>query len=240
MKQQISELRSRGRFDLALVTDLKDGSQIKPSRRVILTAIQAIFPENMTQAQWSQNLLALKGIEQRVKIYQADGLRFGKRKFGDAAIEEIVVQLEMELEDMEEIAMLAQIPPELRHEKLTARHYIVAGYLLTGGQITAETAATWMRVAVEEQLTPDQLKESILAGHVIKSSAALIGSGSNRFAFLPIHSIGTSFIRWEKQMELRGFPWERIPIDAKRQIFAELKPIGEAYLRLKQELEAVQ
>jgi hypothetical protein len=226
-----------GRFDLAMVTDLADGSQLKAARRVILTPTEAIFPEDMTRENSAAFLQCLQRIELRAQIYRADALKFVQRKFGVEALNEIVGQLELDFYDTEEASLVALIEPEHRHVQLSAKHYIAAGSLMSAGTLAADRVASWMTVSVEEQLTPEELKESILAGRVVKHTRSPgAGGTTNRTAFLSIHAIGALFTRWLKQMESRGFPMDKIALEQKREIFEELRPIGEVWERLRAEL----
>lgn len=212
-----------GIVEMALATNLSEGATLRACRRVQHSETGATFNENMTQDQWTEYGSFLRRTKAMWHFFHADWLRFGRGKFGTDVVEATLNQLQFDFSDMERSSAIALLPEGSRLPGLTTAHHYVLGVAVDHEVIGADGVDKWLKLALEHNLSPAELKESIAAGKIVRHEHE---SGSNRDGYLPIHGLGTMFERWRKTTSER-VPLEKIPVEQKREILEEIRPIME-------------
>lgn len=129
---------------------------------ITLTKAGLTVREDMTYEEWREGLGGLKWMSDHIKLAKADYIAWGKIKFGDELVNTALIQLEFSLPEMKQVLNINAVPMELRHDNLNADHYIVLGQ----AKLNKRETKRWADLASVQQLSPADLKKSIVAGEV--------------------------------------------------------------------------
>ena len=222
-------------MNMALATGLSAGAKLRNGRRISYTTLGAEFDPNMTEEQWVEFGRLLKLFRDAGNFYTADWMAFGHRRFGQQKVDEALSQLQFDMGDVTKAMTTGLLPAADRVDGLTTEHHYVVGIFMEKNSLTETEAAEWLKIAKREKLTAMELQKSIEAGAVVRVQKS--EGHTNRDGFFTIHGINTLFSRWKKNVEKKA-PIDDMPIEQKRQIYEEIKPIGEMFLRLQKEVQA--
>lgn len=123
-----------------------------------------------------------------MKLGFAAYLAFGQR-FGKEAVEGALAQLEFDMPDVKQALDINTVPPEMRHDNLSAEHYLV---IARADDLPKKGKLKWAKIASEQNLSPVQLKASIAAGEVVDVAAAR----QQRHGIISIHGIRQEVDIW--------------------------------------------
>lgn len=159
---------------------------------VTLTETGMIIPEDMTYDEWYNGLKSFKWMQTKLALGFADYLSFGRRKFGHEVVHGMIAQLEFDLPTVTIADIVSNVPSELRLPNLSAEHYAV----LVKAGLKAQLREKWAKIASEQELTPTQLRVSIIAGEVVSSTVAR----QQVHGITSIHGIRMEFDIWMKRV----------------------------------------
>jgi hypothetical protein len=153
----------------------------------------------------------------------ADCIAYGIKKWGKAKVDEALEQLEFEALMVKTAVAISGIPEEMRFPNLKADHYVE----LAKAELTKAKAIRWARIAAEQELTPSQLRFSIVENEVVdKAAARALSSG-----VITVQGIRQSFDVWLNRVGgLEGV--KKMDIDHQNEIMEELAAICEFGLQL--------
>lgn len=158
---------------------------------MLLTSSGMVLDETMTYEQWHEGLALFRWAKEKIEISFAGYLEFGELHYGKERVGVSLAQLEFDLGDVTTAMRINSVPQDVRDEKLEAAHYVV----LARAGIKPKEMAKWSRVAVEQNLTPTQLKCSIKHGEVVDPGA----TKALTYGILTIHGISQEFDVWFKR-----------------------------------------
>lgn len=190
-----------------------------------LTGSGIVIPESLTLEEWKEGLKLFKWAQTSLKLGFAGYISFGKAKFGKEVVDDALGQLEFEMPEVKQALDIGTVPDEMRHENLTAEHYIV---LARADDLSKPKKVKWAKIAAEQNLTPPQLKASIAAGEVVSVDVAR----QQRHGIISIHGIRQEVDIWLNRV--KGIDGILKMDDAHRQeILDLLKPIHDLYAAIK-------
>ncbi len=181
---------------------------------------QIIIRDDITLQEWHEGLRGFKSLNDHYKESLSKYIAFGKLKFGQGAVDASLGQLEFDMPTVRAALDIGTIPLELRHESLTADHYVV----LARADVTPKKRAHWAKVAVTQKLTPQQLKSSIDHGEVVSSAV----SDKNTHGVVSIHGLSQEFDIWLRRV--KGLPGIlKMQPEAIEDIVRELAPMAKLH-----------
>lgn len=221
---------------LAVTTGLRPGASLRPQRMFEIgrRGIEFLAPTEgcgaMTLDQYTELLQGWKTVREVWDIGLADILDYGKRRFGQERVEELLAQLHFDLADKLRAYAIGQIPLDLRTDELTSEHLYVLGRI----EDKAERGK-WLAICGKEGLTSLELKKSIEGGRVIRS-ATLNEQQGGRSGLNSIQGVRHWFEDWERKVGGEKKIFE-MSLDSRRDLLDELRGPGELYCKLKANLE---
>jgi hypothetical protein len=200
-----------------------------------LTALHATFTaegvitihEQLTFEDWKRDLATLKIIKAKAEIIIASYVKYGQLKYGKEEVLSAMAQLEFDLPTVKAVMDIASVPDSIRKPNLTAGHYIA----IARANLTPKQAEKWAKVASEQSLTENQLKNSIAQGTVVDTSVA----NKNSHGVLNVHGIMHEFTIWLTRMG--GVPGIlKMDDEHRREILAQMEEVLELGRALEQSL----
>jgi hypothetical protein len=184
--------------------------------------------EDTTFEQWREGLKIINWFDKKLAIGLASYIDWGNIQFGTAKVNEALEQLQFEATLVKTAVAVTSIPTELRFPNLEGGHYVE----LAKADLTKPKGIHWARIASEQNLTPSQLRFSIIEGAVVdKSATRALESG-----VVTIHGIRQQFDVWFKRVgEMDGI--SKMDTDNKQDILEELDGIANVWAELKEHLE---
>jgi hypothetical protein len=185
----------------------------------------------LTLDEWRAAMRTLKATRERFVSVLADLIRYGRETYGDDEIKVTLEQLEFAAEDEQRALALGQLTLDFRSDHgLTTEHY----YVLSKANLDGPGRERWAIVARNEGLTANELKHSIEKGTVVRQPALdqLSGTGTGT---MTIQGVIFGLRRWEKKVggEETILMW---PIEQKRQLLEELKPVADLARKIEESL----
>jgi hypothetical protein len=137
-----------------------------------------------------RNFAAWRSVE---SVALSDILAFADRKGMLEQLHPVFEECDLSPVDVGKALAISNVPRGLRHEKLTAEHYLVVSQLLYPEQ------TRWLQDAVRYKLTGLQLKRSIEVGRVLKKDEMeeLSGRGSGIANY---HAAVSQWQRWKTRL----------------------------------------
>jgi len=179
--------------------------------------------------EWQQLHSSLSVCGRTHKRWMADSRRFGRRFFGDDAVQMWESQLELAMPELKAMEALESL--ETRSPGLNDEHHLVLSK-----RCEAEAdRARWAQVAVEEKLTPTDLQASIKAGHVVRKSESdgdkpgSLNAHDKSAGLVTIEGISMQHEHWKRKVTESGFPFEWDE-DRLRRVADLLRPFMQDYL----------
>jgi hypothetical protein len=160
---------------------------------VRITALGLEVVQDMTLEQVRELLLAFKNMDSVCALNLSDLLAYGHKTFGAEQMELLLEEVSFDYSVARKAISLMDIPAGLRHVKLNKEHYFVVSAL------TYVEQAKWLKLTIEEDLTPLELKRSIEAGLLLRKGDISDLSGSNS-GISTYQAVITGFERWCKKV----------------------------------------
>jgi hypothetical protein len=159
-------------------------------------------------------------------VWLAGNTREILRLHGAPGLEKANGALKMSLEQMksEQALLKLEIP---FYDCLSPTHLHVIGR----ASLPANDQFRWAEIAINEKLSPAELRTSIIKGEVTRAE---VGGGRESGVGSP-HAVRQQFDFWMREIEGR---WETLPPDQLEALHAMLRPIAEFVLRLEQKMAA--
>ncbi|MES2923129.1 MAG: hypothetical protein V4819_16350 [Verrucomicrobiota bacterium] len=149
----------------------------------------------MTLPQWTDFLNTIHSVKDAYHCALADTITYGRDKFGDAEVSLALEQAAFDLNDVIKAGNIAQLSLTFRQTyHLSSEHYFVLSKMTD----TAEQVK-WANLAVNNKLTAFELKRSIEAGKLIRTTQIQSTSGQGS-GFNTIQGIAFKASQWEKTM----------------------------------------
>lgn len=127
----------------------------------------------MTLNQWIAFLHALHSVKDAYHCALADTINYGIDRYGQAEVALALEQAEFDVTDVTKATTIGQLSLHFRQTfHLSSEHYFVLSKVTDGKE-----RAKWANLSVSEKLTALELKRSIEAGKLIRSSTIQSGSG---------------------------------------------------------------
>lgn len=157
-------------------------------------------------------------------VWLAGNTREILRLHGEPGLEKANGALKMSLEQMksEQALLKLEIP---FYDCLSPTHLHVIGR----ASLPANDQFRWAEIAINEKLSPAELRTSIIKGEVTRAE---VGGGRESGVGSP-HAVRQQFDFWMREIENR---WETLPPDQLEALHAMLRPIAEFVLRLEQKM----
>ncbi len=209
------------RIELAIVKGATSGV-------AALTDTHLILADDTTYEQWFEGLKAIKWYKDKLAIGFADYLAWGRNKFGPEKVDVAIEQLEFELSYVKAADLINMMPEEMRYSNLTGDHYVE----LAKSDLPAKKKLQWARVASEQDLSPSQLKLSMIEGEVVdRAVARQLNSG-----IITVQGIRGEFDMWVRRVGgLEGIL--AMEHASRLEILGELQPIVELAQGLRETVE---
>lgn len=185
-----------------------------------ITSGGIVIRDNLTFEEWKSGLGMFRTFQKHLKTAFGDYIAFGRVKWGSDAAIDCLKQLEFDMPIVSSSIAISSIPMSIRHDSLSGDHYIA----IAKAKISSKEQAYWSRTAVEQSLTPAQLKASIEAGEVVSESQAK----RNNCGVLNIHGIRQDFEMWKSRVgEEEGI--QKMSTEARHEIASELLAFYQLY-----------
>ena len=207
-------------IDLALVGGLGLGAKLREGRIMNFSPTGVTLHEGLTFEQWSELMRFFRGIKALYHLALADIVAYGKAKYGEEQVANVLAQLEFDFVDVTKAEAIAVIAPEMRHPSLTSEHYWVVGRM---EKLDEAGRAKWLRVAVSEGLTPLDLQRSIEAGVVVKVNQTLAAQGRGT-GIAMVEGFRQLFDVWRRKVD-RTEPILKWDDERKRKFLEEVEPV---------------
>ena len=162
------------------------------SKAFSITADGIIIRKDLSVLEWRNGLRAFRWAQLNLKVGLADYIKFGELNFGSDKTAEALHQLEFPMSEITRAVEINSIPENIRLKGLSAEHLVV----LARANVPQKTQTMWARVAVEQHLTPGQLKESIRQNEVVSTQMA----NKNNHGVITIHGIRQETEIWLRRM----------------------------------------
>ena len=161
-------------------------------------------------------------------VWLAGNTREILRLHGEPGLEKANGALKMSLEQMksEQALLKLEIP---FYDCLSPTHLHVIGR----ASLPANDQFRWAEIAINEKLSPAELRTSIIKGEVTRAE---VGAGRGSGVGSP-HAVRQQFDFWMREIEGR---WETLPVEQMEALHAMLRPIAEFVLRLGQKITAAE
>ena len=186
-----------------------------------LTDTGCRVPEETSWEDWKKGLQGFKWMLGKVKLGFADYQKFGRKKFGDEAVNEQLEQLSFDLHLVTDAMDISTIPEEMRYPNLTSDHYKI----LARSGLKDAAKATWAKTASEGGLSPIQLKASIARGTVTPSTSV---AKAQSHGVVTIQGIAQEFQLWLKRLGGNG-EILKMPLEEQMEIAKEIRQIAATY-----------
>lgn len=149
----------------------------------------------MTLKQWSDFLNTLHSVKDAYHCALADTINYGVENFGEAEVSLALEQAQFDLSDVARATNIGQLTLTFRQTwHLSSEHYFILSKLPEDLQ-----RHHWANITTNENLTALELKRSIEAGKVIKSTEIQRTSGSGT-GINTIQGAAFKLQQWEKSM----------------------------------------
>jgi hypothetical protein len=203
-------------------------TQYKVPQGVIATKTSLILPEGMSGEEWANFGQWLKTAQESLTVWNADWLRYGRANYEAGFVEATLVQMEFDLKFKENLQLIAEVPPEHRHENLTQEHYLVASKRCDN----EKARSVWLTTASIEGLSPRELQASIRAHEVIR-----IDMDKRKVSLPSPYAVRSEYNAWRKEL---GDAWEDWNADDCRDVAEALQGPAEFYALLIRKAEEME
>ena len=154
-----------------------------------------------TLEEWQQLHYSLSICGKTHQRWMADSRRYGRRFFGDDAVEQWESQLELAMPELKAMDALERM--ETRQAGLRDEHHLVLAKRCT----EEADREKWAAVAAENKLSPVELQLSIEAGEVVrKGEGASLNAADKSVGLVTIEGVAMKFELWLRKVKETGFP----------------------------------
>lgn len=179
--------------------------------------------DDTTFEQWKIGLRYLLWSYRKAELGIADYISFAVKKWGREQVDQTLELLSTEATLVKSAIAVNSIPKQLRFDNLDGDHFVE----LARADISKQEMIRWARIASEQNLTPMQLRFSIIEGEVIDRAAAK-QQGTGVYT---VQGIRQSFDIWLRRVGGLGGVLD-MDMDHKIEIMEELESICEFGLQL--------
>lgn len=128
---------------------------------------------DMTLEQWTELLATIHSVKSAYHCILADHINYGRDRFGTSQVALALEQAEFELADVTKADSIGQLTLDFRQtHSLNSEHYFILSKLPSDAERNR-----WASLAAKEKLSPLELKRSIEAGRLLRSSQIQNASG---------------------------------------------------------------
>jgi len=186
----------------------------------------------LTFEEWREAHYGLFKFREVAVIGLADSVNYARKAYGDRLVDEALQQMEFPFIEAKKAGLVdpARLPWQTRENKLKEEHFFVAG----GADLKPEDAAKWLEIAVEQELSPVELKRSIEVGKVIHNEDTPAGKGKNS-GIVTIYAVRALYLQWKRS---NYTPLLAGPIKEQQDVLTELEPICELIDKLRANIAA--
>lgn len=211
-----------GIIEVAVTTGQADKAGVSLARKVQIGRLGAEFRGDMGYEQWAQWMMGLKNFKDFFHVLLADGIRYGRDKFGEERVEAVLDQCEFDFADCGKATSIGNMAKELRTTQLTPEHWFVIGMDLKD---KPDQHPKWINLAVKHELSPLELRKSIQEGKVVRQDDVDQRSGRGA-GLVTIQGLRFTFDNWERKVGGKEAILKWKP-DQKRAWLNEVAPIVE-------------
>lgn len=141
-------------------------SLLTPAGAIQITQTGATLPDNLTYAEWFEQVRAMRLVKHIYHAALADLVKYGRQRFGEKEVEAALTQLHFDLSDVYRANAVIALEDGVRvRADITAEHRYVLGKELADHP---EKQEEWAATAAREKLTPAELRISIGRGEVVR------------------------------------------------------------------------
>lgn len=195
-----------------------------PFKAFDMTKTGIVIQDDLSEDQWKEGLKYFKLAKTAIEVGLADYLSYGRAKYGVKVVDAALQQLEFDMPTVTRAIDISTIPIEMRHDNLTAEHYLI---LARANDLSKSGRNKWARTASEQNLTPSILKASIAAGEVVSASQA----SQQQHGIVNIHAIRQDFDIWMRRIKgVKGIL--KLGEEHRKEIMGEIAPIVDLYNKL--------
>jgi len=220
---------------LAIATGLDPGSNLRKNRIFHLTPLGVDFDGKLTPEQSREGFQFLRMADDCGHLWLADFIAKTTADHGEQFVQETLVQLQFPLDQAQRALAIGSLHRGVRHATLTTEHYWALAHA-PEKRLSDTEQLKWAAVAVEHKMTAAHLSKCIAAGKVLPKEDAARLSGRGSGVATP-HGIRQAFDTWFRQVDAND-PIDRWPVDRKRELLEELRPVAKIVRDLEEELES--
>lgn len=215
--------------EIAVTGGLKPRTGVGNKYKVELGPRGLIFRGDPDFETWRKMMQAVTVAKESYLFAQADLITYGREKFTEEQVDEVLEQLELPEQDVMAAFAIGQLELELRTPELSAEHHLVLARLEDAGE-----QRKWRDLALKDDLTALELKKSIEAGKVIRQSVVSRQSGRGS-SVITVQGLSLWFEKWQGQVGGdEVFSWEP---ERKKEVLETLKPMRDFIERLEESLK---
>ncbi len=137
------------------------------SGKVTLSETGLAFADDCSIEQWREVVKVIKMAKTKLNLWLGDAYSFATTKWGQETADAELGQFELNLSDVRAAIAINTVPRELRYANLSSEHYIELSKAPD-----KKKQIKWARIASEQNLTPTQLRFSIIENEVVDMAAA--------------------------------------------------------------------
>ena len=196
--------------------------------RAEFTRTGAIIPADATGAEIMAHAAAATMAMRASTLWAADvcnAMETARQdgKLADEDCADILAQMEFGYAETTRMMTIASVPHEIRSIRLTPAHYQIIGRLC----LAFDEQIKWVQIAVASELTPSELRVSIMAGEVKKTTNAR-GKSTETATMVMLH------LRRFKAQLLAGRTENDIDQAEASCLLDELKEVASFIMKLRQ------
>ena len=182
--------------------------------------------------EWQEVMRSIKRVKRSYLCIFADAAAYGRKTFGDEAVNETIEQLEFDLQDAVKAHSISLISLDERNQyNLSPEHAYVLGTKLDD----PKERTRWAALCEKHGLTAHELKRSIEAGKIIR--AADMKEAAGHTGGIPtIQGVRFHFERWRRNQGAEEIL--RLPVEDRRKTLETLAPIVELAAAIEASLES--
>ncbi len=185
-----------------------------------LTPTALIIPDGTSEEQSIAIIKHLKRFQDVLQFGIGDWMAYHRKNFGDESTAAAVEQMEMDLGECQKALNISCVDQRARDSRLSPAHHYVIGLYAQKNSLTLKQQKDWIITAINEDLSPMELRHSIEAGKVIHEVK------DKTSGVVAIEGIRSQFTRWLRQATTSR-PIDTWTAEEKHRLLEEITPILE-------------
>lgn len=179
-----------------------------------------IIDDNTTKEEWAQGMNMLCRVKEKLEFYVGDAVAFGVEKYGKDQVREYFAgQSVFSFESAMQDALIASCWTK-RLSELDMDYYRVVNKWKQKGKITKTESDWWLKRAIAENLTANDLNMSIAKGDIVRGIERENESLPTIEAFIVLCE------RWKQRLDSID-PIEKWDAERAKRCLQKLKPVGD-------------